>query len=91
LAKEASCFREIGTANPDPDAAKLERDLLDLVNQTGIGPQGLGGATTALAVHVEWAHTHISHNPVAVNIQCWRGERARAVISADGGIDYGAP
>lgn len=90
LAKEASSFREIGTANPDPDAAKLERELLDLVNQTGIGPQGLGGATTALAVHVEWAHTHISHNPVAVNIQCWRGERARATIAADGGVVYGA-
>ncbi|MBM3739684.1 MAG: fumarate hydratase [Acidobacteria bacterium] len=90
LAKEASCFREIGSSNPDPDAAQLEAELLDLVNRTGLGPQGLGGATTALAVHVEWAHTHISHNPVAVNIQCWRGERARAVISADGGIRYGA-
>lgn len=80
LAKYASCFREIGSANTDPDAAALERQLLDLVNQTGLGPQGLGGATTALAVHVEWAHTHISQNPVAVNIQCWRGERARAVV-----------
>ncbi len=88
LAKEASCFREIGSVNPDPDAAALEASLLDLINQTGLGPQGLGGATTALAVHVEWAHTHISQNPVAVNIQCWRGERARAVIAADGSIAY---
>ena len=47
------------------------------------------GTTTALAVHIEWAHTHISHNPVAVNIQCWRGERASATIAADGKVSYG--
>ena len=88
LAKEASTFRKIGSANADPDVAALERELLDKINQTGIGPQGLGGATTALAVHIEWAHTHISQNPVAVNIQCWRGERAEASISADGTITY---
>lgn len=88
LAKHASCFREIGTSNSDPDAARLEADLLSLINQTGLGPQGLGGATTALAVHVEWAHTHISQNPVAINIQCWRGERARAFILADGSVEY---
>jgi tartrate dehydratase alpha subunit/fumarate hydratase class I-like protein len=66
----------------------LERELLDQINQTGIGPQGLGGATTAMAVHVEWAHTHISQNPVAVNIQCWRGERAEAAIAPDGTVTY---
>ena len=89
LAKDASTFRKIGSSNPDPDVAMLERELLDHINQTGIGPQGLGGATTALAVHIEWAHTHISHNPVAVNIQCWRGERASATIAADGKVIYG--
>lgn len=88
LAKEASTFRRIGSVSLDPDVAQLERELLDEINQTGIGPQGLGGATTALAVHIEWAHTHISQNPVAVNIQCWRGERAEAAISADGTITY---
>ena len=88
LAKEASTFRKIGSANPDPDVAQLERELLDTINQTGIGPQGLGGATTAMAVHIEWAHTHISQNPVAVNIQCWRGERAEAIISADGTVTH---
>lgn len=88
LAKRASCFREIGSANADAQVHKLESDLLDLVNRTGLGPQGLGGVTTALAVHIEWAHTHISQNPVAVNIQCWRGERARARISADGTVEY---
>jgi fumarate hydratase subunit alpha len=88
LAKEASTFRKIGSRNADPEIASLEAWLLDKINQTGLGPQGLGGATTALAVHVEWAHTHISQNPVAVNIQCWRGERAEAVIQSDGSIRY---
>jgi len=89
LAKEASTFRKIGTSNSDPEVAVLEKELLEHINQTGIGPQGLGGSTTALAVNIEWAHTHISHNPVAVNIQCWRGERASATIAADGKVTYG--
>lgn len=88
LAKDASTFRKVGSRNPDPEVAQLETWLLEAINQTGVGPQGLGGATTALAVHIEWAHTHISQNPVAVNIQCWRGERAEAVIHQDGSITY---
>ncbi len=88
LAKEASTFRKIGSSNPDPEVAKLERELLEKINQTGLGPQGLGGTTTALAVNIEWAHTHITQNPVAVNIQCWRGERAGAEIAADGTVTY---
>jgi tartrate/fumarate subfamily iron-sulfur-dependent hydro-lyase alpha chain len=88
MAKEASTFREVGSASSDADIAQLEQELLRKINQTGIGPQGLGGATTALAVNIEWAHTHISQNPVAVNIQCWRGERAEAVISADGQVRF---
>lgn len=88
LAKQASSFRKIGTSNTDPDVARLEKELLDEINQTGLGPQGLGGATTALAVHIEWAHTHISQNPVAVNMQCWRGERAEAAISPTGEIHW---
>jgi fumarate hydratase subunit alpha/L(+)-tartrate dehydratase alpha subunit len=89
MAKEASCFRKVGTSNADPQVAQLEKELLDLINQTGIGPQGLGGATTAMAVNIEWAHTHISQLPVAVNMQCWRGERASAVIDGEGNVTYG--
>jgi tartrate/fumarate subfamily iron-sulfur-dependent hydro-lyase alpha chain len=88
LAKEASCFRLVGSQNADPQVAQFENELLDLINQTGIGPQGLGGATTAMACHIEWAHTHISQLPVAVNMQCWRGERARAIIDGDGNVIY---
>ena len=88
LAKEASTFRKIGSSNPDPEIAQLERELLEKINQTGLGPQGLGGTTTALAVNIEWAHTHITQNPVAVNIQCWRGERAAAVITPEGAVTF---
>jgi tartrate/fumarate subfamily iron-sulfur-dependent hydro-lyase alpha chain len=88
MAKEASCFRKVGTHNADPLVAQLENELLDLINQTGIGPQGLGGVTTAMAVHIEWAHTHISQLPVALNMQCWRGERACATIDAAGNVAF---
>jgi fumarate hydratase subunit alpha/L(+)-tartrate dehydratase alpha subunit len=89
MAKEASCFRKVGTKSPDPQVATLEAELLELINQTGIGPQGLGGAVTAMAVNIEWAHTHISQLPVAVNMQCWRAERRRATLWADGRVEIG--
>ena len=88
LAKRA-ILRPVGEPHPEPEIAALEDELLEVLNSTGIGPQGLGGATTSFAVHVEYAATHISSNPVAVNIQCWRGERARATVAADGAVTYG--
>jgi tartrate/fumarate subfamily iron-sulfur-dependent hydro-lyase alpha chain len=88
LAKRA-ILRPVAQPHAEPDIAALEQEMLDALNETGIGPQGLGGSTTAFAVHVEYAATHISMNPVAVNIQCWRGERARATISTDGTVSYG--
>jgi len=88
LAKEA-IWRPIGEPNPDPDLAKLEAELLEAINATGLGPMGLGGDTTALAVHVEAAYTHITQNPVAVTLQCWRGERASARIHPDGRVEHG--
>jgi len=88
LAKEA-IFRPIGCHNPNPEIAALESELLQAINKSGIGPMGLGGDTTALAVHIELAHTHITMNPVAVNSQCWRGERSSARIYGDGTVEYG--
>ena len=88
LAKEA-IFRPVGTSNPDPAIAVLEKELLEAINMSGIGPMGLGGDTTALAVHVETAHTHMTLNPVAVNSQCWRGERSSAKIFRDGTVEFG--
>ncbi|MFQ5839685.1 MAG: fumarate hydratase [Candidatus Methylomirabilales bacterium] len=88
LAKEAT-WRPIGSANPDPAIAHLEEEMLEAVNMTGIGPMGLGGDTTTLAVQVEYAYTHITQNPVGVCIQCWRGERASARIYPDGHVEHG--
>jgi fumarate hydratase subunit alpha/L(+)-tartrate dehydratase alpha subunit len=88
LAKKATS-RPLGSKNPDPQIAAIEQELFDAINQTGIGPQGLGGNTTALAVHIESAWTHITCNPVAVNMQCWRAERRRAKISPGGKVEFG--
>lgn len=88
LAKKA-ILRPVGEPHPEPEVAAMEQQLLTAINETGIGPQGLGGNVTSFAVHVEYAATHISMNPVAVNIQCWRGERASATISNDGTVSYG--
>jgi fumarate hydratase subunit alpha len=69
LAKKA-LLRPLGTINPDSLLAELEADLLNRINSLGIGPMGLGGRTTALAVHVNAYPTHIASIPCAVNIQC---------------------
>ena len=69
LAKKA-LTRPTGEPNPDPQLAKLEDELLDAINATGIGPAGYGGRVTALAVHVESFPTHIAAFPVAVNLDC---------------------
>jgi fumarate hydratase subunit alpha len=87
LAKEAIA-RPVGTRNADPHVAKLEEELNELLNETAIGPMGLGGDVTVLSAHVEHADTHMTLNPVAVNYQCWAARRATAHITADGAIDY---
>ncbi len=79
LAKRA-CARDLGTRNAHPSYAALEDELLAAVNATGIGPQGLGGSTTAFAVHIEWAPTHIAMLPVAVNINCHAARHAETVL-----------
>ena len=69
LAKQA-LLREIGSHHPKAFYAALEEELLEKINDTGIGPQGFGGKTTALAVHIETLPTHIAGLPCAVNINC---------------------
>ncbi|MAO56552.1 MAG: fumarate hydratase [Rhodospirillaceae bacterium] len=83
LAKKAGA-RALGSTCPDPEGAKLEKELSAAVNMLGIGPQGLGGDSTAFAVHVETAATHITMNPVAVNIMCHSARRARATFTPKG-------
>ena len=79
LAKHA-LLREVGQPNPDPELADLEAEILDRVNRIGIGPQGFGGLTTALAVHAETFPCHIASMPVAVNIQCHSARHKEAVL-----------
>lgn len=79
LAKKA-LTRSIDSKNSDPRYAKLEEELLDLVRKTGLGPQGLGGDTTALGVNIEYYPTHIAGMPVAVNINCHATRHAMVEI-----------
>jgi fumarate hydratase subunit alpha/L(+)-tartrate dehydratase alpha subunit len=86
LAKIAAT-RPLGTSCADPEGAAIEAELSEAVNELGIGPQGLGGWATAFRVHVEIAATHITMNPVAVNIQCHSARRAVAIVTP-GGIAF---
>jgi fumarate hydratase subunit alpha len=79
LAKKA-LLREVGRSNPDPELARLEADILDGINRSGVGPQGLGGRTTALWVAVEMLPCHIASFPAAVNINCHVARHKEALI-----------
>ena len=79
LAKKA-LLRDIGVYNPKPHLADLEKELLPLINELGIGPQGLGGVNTALWVAVESYATHITALPVAVNLQCHAARKKTSTI-----------
>ena len=79
LAKKA-LLRPIGSENPDPLYAGLEKELLESINALGIGPQGFGGRTTALGLAVEQYPTHVAGLPVAVNISCHATRRASAEV-----------
>lgn len=79
LAKEA-LLRPVGTASEDAEDAALEAEILERVNRLGIGPQGLGGRVTALAVHVKSYPCHIASLPVAVNLQCHSARHEEEVL-----------
>jgi fumarate hydratase subunit alpha len=79
MAKKA-LLRKVGEPSPDPEVADLEREILERVNNLGIGAMGYGGTITALAVHVETYSCHIASMPVAVNMQCWCARREEAVL-----------
>ncbi|MCS7095601.1 MAG: fumarate hydratase [Nitrososphaerota archaeon] len=87
LAKKA-LLRPLGKANPDPEVARLEAELMDAVNSTGIGPMGLGGRITTLGVHVDYAYRHPATFPAAVAFSCWALRRASARINNDGSVEY---
>jgi fumarate hydratase subunit alpha len=79
LAKRA-LMRPLNQPNQKPHLAQLEQEWLQAINELGIGPQGLGGTVTALAVHIESYPTHIAALPVAVNLNCSAPRRARITI-----------
>jgi fumarate hydratase subunit alpha len=87
LAKKA-LLKPLDEANLDLEIAKLEQELFEAVNLTGIGPMGLGGKTTVLGVHVDWAFRHPASFPVAVAFNCWASRHASARVGADGKVEY---
>jgi len=87
LAKKA-LLRPLDEPNPDPALAKLEQEILEAVNMTGIGPMGLGGKTTILGVKIDYAFRHPASFPAAVAFNCWAARRSTARISADGTVEY---
>lgn len=78
--------RPIDQRHPEPDIAALEEELCEALNMSQIGPMGMGGDTTALAVNIEYSGTHKPWLPVAVNINCWPGRKATCRVYADGRI-----
>ena len=87
LAKQA-LLRPLDMPNPNPQLARLEKELLEAVNMTGIGPMGLGGKITALRVHVDYASRHTASFPVAVAFNCWAARKASARIYANDSVKY---
>jgi fumarate hydratase subunit alpha len=79
LAKK-SLLRPLGSKNPVPELEKLESEILEEINKLGIGPQGLGGRTTSLAVHILMMPCHIASFPLAVNIQCHVQRHKEAIL-----------
>ena len=87
LAKK-TLLRTLNELNSDPEIAKLEKELFEAANMTGIGPMGLGGKTTVLGVHIDYAFRHPASFPAAVAFNCWASRRASARINTDGTVEY---
>ncbi|MFX1577564.1 MAG: fumarate hydratase [Promethearchaeota archaeon] len=87
IAKE-QLIRPVGERHPNQKIAAMEEELLSAINQTGIGPMGLGGDTTALDVHIDIAMRHPASFPVGLAVQCWAARRASALITEDGNVQF---
>ena len=87
IAKKA-LLRPLNEPNPNPEIAKLEREIFETANMTGVGPMGLGGKSTVLGVHIDYAHRHPASFPAAVAFNCWAARRASARVDADGTVEY---
>jgi len=80
ISSKHALFRDIGSVNPDPEMAALEKEILDEINKLGIGAMGMGGTKTALAVHIESNPCHIASLPVSVNVQCHSSRHTHITI-----------
>ncbi len=87
IAKE-QLLRPVGQRHLDSKIAKMEEELLSAINQTGIGPMGLGGDTTSLDVHIDVAMRHPASFPVGVAVQCWAARRASVLITKEGEVKF---
>ncbi len=87
LAKKV-LLKPLDEHNPDSEIAEIEKEILEAANMTGIGPMGLGGKTTVLGVHMDYAYRHPASFPAAVAFNCWAARRASARINADGAVEY---
>ncbi len=83
LGKQA-LLRSVGTHHPEPIVAALEEELVHLINMSGVGPMGIGGKNTVLAVHIEYAYRHTASLPVGIVVQCWAHRYAKVHLTADG-------
>lgn len=88
LSRKAVSVRDWRDRNPDPYLAEMEEELLSMINTLGIGPGGIGGKSTALAVKIEMAYTHTAICPVAINFHCWVARRGGIRIYPDGTVEY---
>ncbi len=86
LAKQAACLRPVGSRHPDPAIAALETNLTRALDRLGIGPMGMGGRVSVMAVHIEYAYTHIAGIAVATSSNCWIVRRCTHRIAADGRV-----
>ena len=87
IAKKA-LLRPLGERHPDKTVSRLEKEIIELANKSGIGPMGLGGKTTVLDVHIEVAHRHPASLPVGVVMQCWAHRYGKVKIYGDGRVEW---
>lgn len=87
IAKE-QLLRPLNDKHPEPEVAKIEEELMDAINTSGIGAMGLGGDTTVLGVKVGYAMRHPASLPVGVAVQCWAARHSKAIISKDLKVTY---
>jgi len=87
LAKKA-ILKPVGEKNEDPKVAEVEEELVKKANELGIGPMGVGGSTTVLDIHIDWAHRHPANLHVGVVTQCWAARRATIKVDSSGEIKF---